>query len=113
MDPRIRIRIRIHTKMSWIRNTANIVRKEYEQRAELRRIRGMRVADFLAEHDNPAAHFMATDSPVREAGVSGPLPKRIELDSVLGSRNVLGRIQICGSVPMTYGSKSTALFLLI
>ncbi len=79
MDPRIRI----HTKMSWIRNTANIVRKEYDERAELRRIRGMRVADFLAEHDNPAQHFMATDTPVREAGAdSGPGPKRIELDSV-------------------------------
>jgi hypothetical protein len=43
-------------------------RKEYEKRAELRRIRGMRVADFLAEHDNPAEHYMATDTPVREAG---------------------------------------------
>ncbi len=47
---------------------SNIVRKEYDERAELRRIRGMRVADFLAEHDNPAQHFMATDTPVREAG---------------------------------------------
>jgi hypothetical protein len=55
---------------------SNIVRKEYEERAELRRIRGMRAADFLAEHDNPAAHFMATDTPVREAGVSGPPGQR-------------------------------------
>ncbi len=56
-------------------------RKEYEKRAELRRIRGMRVADFLAEHDNPAEHYMATDTPVREAGGTdsgGPWPKGIE-----------------------------------
>jgi hypothetical protein len=58
----------------------DMIRKEYEKRAELRRIRGMRVADFLAEHDNPTEHYMATDTPVREAGGTdnGPWLKGIE-----------------------------------
>jgi hypothetical protein len=71
----------------------HIVRKEYEKRAELRRIRGMRVADFLAEHDNPAEHYMATDTPVREGG-----PKRIE------QATFFMRIRICRSVLMNYES---------
>lgn len=39
-------------------------RSRYEERLELRRIRFMSVADFLAEYDNPAEHFMATASAV-------------------------------------------------
>jgi len=45
-------------------------RKEYEQRLattrQLLQIRRMRVADFLAEYDNPGEHFMATAAPVSQ-----------------------------------------------
>jgi hypothetical protein len=53
MDPRIQIRIRIHPKMSWIRNTAKKVRKYPEIRAERRLIH-----DRKPPEQNPLTFFL-------------------------------------------------------